>query len=117
MCGCAGRSWRGVLVVHSFYILFCLRVLRSAWGKPSFGSGSVPGGGGTVFGGSVGCVMWLSRSPLLFSLAFFDVVLLAFSFLCCADGLFEVFPGFFSLLLWVRVGPVESEVVRGAVRG
>ena len=85
-CGCAGRSWRGVLVVRSFFLLFCLCVLRSAWGKPSFGWGSVPGGGGVVFGGSVGCVMWLSRSPLLFSLAFFGVVLLAFSFLAFLRG-------------------------------
>ena len=81
-------------------------------------------------------VTWLSRSPLLFSLAFFGVVLLAFLFLaflegvmllekfvfvlpevCCVNDLVEVFSGFFSLLVSVSVGPVVSEVVRGAVRG
>ncbi len=32
------------------------------------------------------------------------------------DDLVQVFSGFFSLLVRVRVGPVVSEVVRGAVR-
>ena len=101
-----------------------------------FGWGKVPGGGLTCCGGSVGCGMWSIRSPFLVSLAVFGVRLLAFRRLVflrgvvfleefvpvlaevsSVDDLVEVLSGFFFLLIRVRVGPVVSEVVRGAVGG
>ena len=48
---------------------------------------------------------------------FFEEFVLVVSEVCCVDDLVEVFSGFFSLLVLVRVRPVVSEVVRSAVRG
>ena len=48
---------------------------------------------------------------------FFKEFVLVVSRICRVDDLVEVFPGFLSLFVWVRIGPVVSEVVSGAVRG
>ena len=48
---------------------------------------------------------------------FFKEFVLVVSKICRVDDLVEVSPGFLSSFVWVRIGPVVSEVVGGAVCG
>ena len=100
------------------------------------GKRRVPGGSFVPCVGGFCCGPWLCCSPFLITLATFGVRLLAFLLLVLARGvvflkefvpvlakvgrvnnLVEELFGFFLLLVRVRVGPVVSKVVCGAVGG